>query len=52
MRGKLAVASQRKAEKKENMVGGVVGALIGSVIGALCIVLLSQPGYVAALSGV
>lgn len=38
--------------KKENLVGGIVGALIGSLIGAGSIVLLSQLGYVAALSGV
>lgn len=38
--------------KKENVVGGIVGALLGSLIGVLCIVLLGQLGYVAAISGV
>lgn len=38
--------------KKENVVAGIVGALLGSLLGVLCIVLLSQLGYVAALSGV
>lgn len=38
--------------KKENLVGGVVGALIGSLLGVASIVLLSQLGYVAAISGV
>ncbi|MCM1569218.1 MAG: hypothetical protein NC081_07200 [Roseburia sp.] len=52
MRGKLAVLNQEKKQKKENVVGGIVGALIGSLLGVLCIVLLSQLGYVAALSGV
>lgn len=51
MRGKMAVASTQKAKKKENVVGGVVGALIGSLVGVLCIILLGQMGYVAALSG-
>ena len=32
--------------------GGVVGALIGSLLGAASIILLSQLGYVAAISGV
>lgn len=38
--------------KKENVIGGIVGALLGSLLGVLCIMLLSQLGYVAALSGV
>lgn len=38
--------------KKENVVAGIVGALLGSLLGVLCIMLLSQLGYVAALSGV
>lgn len=37
--------------KPENPVAGAVGALIGSLAGAACIILLSQLGYVAALSG-
>lgn len=40
------------AARTENRVSGVVGALLGSLIGVLCIVLISQLGYVAALSGV
>lgn len=51
MRGKLALEEQKKAGKRENVVGGIVGALLGSLLGVLCIVLLSQMGYVAALSG-
>ena len=38
-------------EKKENMVTGIVGALLGAALGGGCIILLSQLGYVAALSG-
>ena len=34
------------------MIGGIVGALVGSLLGVACIVILSQLGYVAALSGV
>lgn len=52
MRSKLAMNSSEKKQKKENVVGGIVGALIGSLLGVVCIVLLSQLGYVAALSGV
>lgn len=51
MRGSAALAEQEKAKKKENMVGGIVGAVLGSLVGVLSIVLLSQLGYVAALSG-
>ena len=42
----------QKEQKKENVLGGVVGALLGSLIGVVCIVVLSQLGYVAALSGI
>lgn len=38
--------------KTENIVGGTVGALLGSLIGAAAIILISQLGYVAAISGV
>lgn len=41
----------KAAEKRENVVTGIVGALIGAVIGALCIILLSQLGYIASVSG-
>ena len=48
-----AVASQQeKGQKQENVIGGIVGALLGSLVGVVCIVLLSELGYVAALSGV
>lgn len=36
----------------ENVALGIVGALIGAAIGAACIILLSQLGYIASLSGV
>lgn len=38
-------------EKRENVVAGIVGAFLGAVIGALCIILLSQLGYIASVSG-
>lgn len=41
----------KKQRKKENILGGIIGALIGSLLGVLCIVILGQLGYVAALSG-
>lgn len=50
----LASAGQRKeaeAEKLENVPAGIVGALAGSLVGVLAIVLLSQIGFVAAISG-
>ena len=39
-------------EKPENVLTGVVGALIGAVLGGASIILLSQLGFVAAISGV
>ncbi len=39
------------AEKPENVVTGIVGALLGAAIGGGSVILLSQLGYVAALSG-
>ena len=36
----------------ENMILGIVGALIGALLGGASIVLLSQMGYVASISGV
>ncbi len=45
------MSGQEKKQKKENIVAGIVGALIGSLLGVLCIVILGQLGYVAALSG-
>lgn len=47
-----AVSSTRKAQKRENVLGGIVGALLGSLLGVVCIIILSQLGYIAALSGV
>ena len=38
--------------KAENPIGGFVGALLGSLLGAAAIILISQLGYVAAISGV
>ena len=38
-------------EKKDNMVTGIVGAFLGALIGAVCIILLSQLGYIASISG-
>jgi len=39
------------AEKPENVVTGTVGALIGAAIGGASIILLSQLGYIASISG-
>lgn len=38
-------------EKRENVVAGIVGAFIGALIGAGCIILISQLGYIASVSG-
>lgn len=38
-------------QKQENVLTGTVGALIGAVIGAAAIILISQLGYVASISG-
>lgn len=38
-------------QKPENVITGIVGALIGAAIGAGSIILLSQLGYVASISG-
>ena len=42
---------QSEKQKRENVLGGVIGALLGSLLGAAVIVILSQLGYVAVLSG-
>ena len=39
------------AVKRENMVTGAVGALLGAVLGGGSIILLSQLGYIASVSG-
>lgn len=49
--GTAAVEAPAKPEKRENVIAGIVGALIGALIGGGCIILLSQLGYVASLSG-
>ena len=41
----------KPAEKQENIATGFVGAFLGAVIGAGCIILLSQLGYIASISG-
>lgn len=38
-------------EKKENVITGIVGALIGAAIGGASIVLLTQLGFIASISG-
>lgn len=43
--------SPAEIKAPENVLLGIIGALIGAVIGGASIVLLSQLGYVAALSG-
>lgn len=45
-------AQSESKQKKENVVSGTVGALLGSLLGVVCIIILSQLGYVAAISGV
>lgn len=49
--GAAMTAQPVAPEKKENVLTGVVGALIGAALGAASIILLSQLGYVAAVSG-
>ena len=46
-----AVQPVSPVQKKENVLTGTVGALIGAVIGAAAIILISQLGYVASISG-
>jgi hypothetical protein len=41
----------KPAQKKENVIAGIVGALIGALLGAGCIILISQLGYIASVSG-
>lgn len=40
-----------KPKAKENVLAGTVGALVGAVIGGGSIILLSQLGYIASISG-
>ena len=48
---KAAEIQQQEEQKSENIIGGAVGAFLGSVLGAVCIILISRLGYVAAISG-
>lgn len=41
-----------EVQKPENIVTGIVGALIGAALGGGCIILLSQMGMVASISGI
>ena len=47
-----AVEAQAAPLKLENTLTGTIGALIGALLGGASIILLSQLGYVAAISGV
>lgn len=49
---KTTATNNEKAARKNNLVGGIVGALLGSLIGVASIIILSQLGYVAAISGI
>ena len=46
------LSRQQENVKKESLIGGIVGALLGSLLGVFSIIILSQLGYMAALSGV
>lgn len=50
--GHMELAQGQQEAKGENVLAGAVGALLGSLAGVACIVLLSQLGYIAALSGI
>lgn len=47
-----AMASAQKRNRTENVLGGIVGALLGSLLGVASIVIFSQLGYVAVVSGI
>lgn len=47
----VPVAPAPEPEKRENVAAGIAGAILGAVLGGASIVLLSQLGVVAALSG-
>ncbi len=51
LRQDVTLSLQQKAEKKENLIGGIVGALLGTALGILCIIFFSQLGRIAAISG-
>lgn len=47
----ISLGANSKKNKRENVFGGIVGALLGSLIGVAAIVIISQMGYVAVISG-
>ena len=47
----VAAVPAELPEKKENVVLGILGALIGAILGGASIILLSQLGYIASVSG-
>lgn len=47
-----SIVQQQKESRKENLVGGIVGALLGTLLGVASIIILSQLGYVAVISGI
>lgn len=52
MRNDVTLATQNKAGKRENVIGGIVGALLGSVLGIICIIVFGRMGRVATASGI
>lgn len=40
-----------QGKKRESLAAGLVGAFLGSLLGAVCIIVVGQLGYVAAISG-
>lgn len=44
-------APQLQPQKPENVIAGIIGAIFGALIGGASIVLLSQLGYIASISG-
>lgn len=52
MQHNSAMAASAKENKNENVIAGVVGALLGSLVGVLSIIIFSQLGYIAILSGI
>ena len=49
---KNQINSEEVNTEKENVPMGLLGAFIGSILGVLCIIILSQIGFVASVSGV
>lgn len=43
--------SEKLANTRENVPAGIVGALLGSLAGVVCIIVLSQLGYISVISG-